>query len=114
MLRRRLLRLKAIVVASVILSGGGGTPVLDAVVYHGLAPTHVNQPHYEASGVPHSHGDWCKLGSKLPYSPLAGRIDLGVVVATLSYREIVFPAPAPPSAGRGLLPLPRAPPPHLT
>jgi hypothetical protein len=110
MVRRRLLRLKALVVASVILSGGGGTPVLDAMLYHRLAPTHVNQPHYEACGAPHSHGDRCTLGSRLPYAPQAEAIELGPVVAIQSSSEIVFPSSATPSNDPALWPPARSPP----
>jgi len=102
--------LKAAVLVAVILSGGGGMPVLDVALYHGLAPTHAAEAHFESSDSPHSHRDLCRLGYRLPYSPHAAPLDLGISVAVISFRKVALAATTPRAHDLGLLPQPRAPP----
>jgi hypothetical protein len=95
---------------AVILSGGGGMPALDVALYHGLAPSHAPEAHFESSGSPHSHGELCRLGYRLPYSRHPAALDLGISVAVICFPEVALAATTPRAHDRGLLPQPRAPP----
>jgi hypothetical protein len=110
MLGRFLPRLQAALLAAVIFGGGGGMPVLDVAFYHGTTATYSFQPHFENSGIPHSHGDVCVLSSILPSCPQAPSLDLGIAVGPLLFRQATFPAPKARSVPSGILPQPRAPP----
>jgi len=106
-----LLSSKSVLLAAIILSGGGGLPVLDVLLYHVQAPTHLAYPHFETSDAPHSHGDVCRLGSIPPYSPQPAPLDLGVTsVAVYLRSDVALSATAPRSIDLDLLPQPRAPP----
>lgn len=95
--------------AALLLSGGGGLPTIDVLLYHGRA--HLNQPHFETAARPHSHGDVCTLGSSLPYSPLPTPADVHRLAAADDDRQGRLRTGTTPRAGdRGLLPQPRAPP----
>jgi hypothetical protein len=107
---RFLPRLQATLLAAVIFGGGGGMPVLDVAFYHGTAATFPFQPHFENSGIPHSHGDVCVLSSILPSCPQVPSLDLGIAVRPLVFRQAVLPAPKARSIPSGILPHPRAPP----
>ena len=100
---------KAAVLAAVIASGGGGLPVLDLALYHGLAPSRPTQPHFEPSGA-HCHGELCRLDSRFPSSTRAESLDLGIRLVTTSFREPALLSLAPRPANLELLPHPRAPP----
>ena len=97
------------VLAAAVLSGGGGMPLLDVALYHGLAPSRSSQPHYEPSGA-HCHGELCKLDSRFPQSTYAESPDPRIQVVTAPFRELPLAAPAPRPAAPELLSLPRAPP----
>jgi hypothetical protein len=109
MSRRWLRVLKSAVLAAVVLSGGGGLPLLDVILYHGLGPSRSAQPHYEPSGV-HCHGELCKLDSRFPSSTEAESLDLRIRLVTTPFLELRLAAPAPRPANLELLPHPRAPP----
>lgn len=108
--RSWLLRSKAAVLVAVILSGGGGMPILDVALSHGLASAYAAQPHFEPSGTTCSHGEICRLGSKLPFSANTPALDLDISVAVLYFPKVALPVTAPRSTDLGLLPQPRAPP----
>ena len=111
MLRTWLLRSKAALVFGITLSGGGGLPVLDVLLYHARSPTHLDRPHFEVSGLPHSHGDVCRLGSIAPYSPDAAQVEAGLPIVSVCVRGPAgLPATVPRSNELNLLPQPRAPP----
>jgi hypothetical protein len=107
--RRWLRTVKAAVLAAAILGGGGGMPLLDVVLYHGLAPARSSQPHFEPSGA-HCHAELCRLDFKAPYSTQAESLDLRVQAMTTPFRELAFAPRAPRPADPELLPHPRAPP----
>ncbi len=104
-------KLKALLLAAVLLSGGSGLPLLDLVLFHGFVANRLSSSHYEPSGEHHGHSDLCRLGLTAPASPQADRADV-----TLPQSRIAFQAPpqpsdlTPPSSDAGLLPRPRAPP----
>jgi len=108
MSRRWLRALKATVLAAVVLSGGGGLPLLDVVLYHGLAPTRSSEPHFEPTGA-HCHGELCRLESRFPQSPQAESLDLRIRLVSTAFQELALAAMAPRAANPDL-PLPRAPP----
>ncbi len=110
MARRWLQSVKAALLATLILCGGGGLPLLDVVLYHGLAATHSVDQHFESSGTRHGHGEYCKAGSQLPHSPQAAPLELDRSVDTASSCEAGLPITSPRSANLSLLPRPRAPP----
>jgi hypothetical protein len=111
MVRRWLHGVKAAVLATLILCGGGGLPLLDVVLYHGpVSPHGVDQQHFESSGTRHGHGDYCKAGSQLPHSPGAGPLQFDRSVDSPAACLAGLPADAPRSANALLLPRPRAPP----
>ncbi len=107
MLQPGLVKLKAIVLAFVLLNGGGGMPLLDAVLYH----RHAANP---AAGVRAEAGDaqrGRRLGWTLPHTPDRSTFALGLaVVAPASSRWPASPVEPPRSAHAGGLPHPRAPP----
>jgi hypothetical protein len=107
--RRWLRVVKAAALAAVILGGGGGMPVLDVILYHGLAPSRSSEPHFEPSGA-HCHGELCKLDSRFPYSTQAESLDLRIPLVTTPFRELALAPLAPRPANPELLPRPRAPP----
>src|SRR5215213_5973185 len=106
--RSWLLRLKGAVLIAVMLSGGGALPVLDALLYHRGA--HLGRPHFETAGVPHSHGDICRLGLSAPYSPRASLLNVCRPIVAACFRaDATLPATRPRSNDLPLLPQPRAP-----
>jgi hypothetical protein len=110
MLRSWVQGVKAALLATLVLCGGGGLPLLDVVLYHGLGATHAIGQHFESSGTRHGHGDYCKAGSQLPHSPEAGPLALDRSVDSPTACVAGLPAAAPRSANSRLLPPPRAPP----
>ena len=110
MLRRWLVWSKTALLAVVLLSGGGGLPLFDVLLYHNHAPNHLDHPHFESPGA-HGHGDLCRLGSISPYSPQAEPFDLRLPIEAVRFRpSLPLPAAAPSSNEPDLLPQPRAPP----
>ncbi len=107
--RRWLRALKAAALVAVIASGGGGMPVLDVVLYHGLAPSRSTQPHFEPAGA-HCHGELCRLDSRFPYSTQAVSPGPGIPIVTAPFRELALLPSVPHPANLELLPHPRAPP----
>jgi len=110
-------RLKTALLTAVVLSGGGGMPLLDLAFYHGLTPDRSAAPHFE-SRTPHGHGDTCRLSASLLPCPRVEPLDLDFSSATCSdtpppvaisaprlARPGLPPARAPP--GLGALPLPQ-------
>jgi hypothetical protein len=111
--RNWLLRLKVVVLAALLVSGGGGMPVLDIALFHLGVPGYSRTTHVEASGSPHSHLDQCRLGTGLSYTPVPERLDVVTPVVGLGFCEPLQALDSPlPSANVGLLPQPRAPPAH--
>lgn len=109
--RNWLPRLKFLVLAALLVSGGGGMPVLDVVLFHMGSPGHWGAVHVEASGSPHAHKDQCRLGTALSHTPVPERLDVVTPVVGLRYCEPLLALDSPlPSANLGLLPQPRAPP----
>ena len=93
-------RLKTALLAAVILSGGGGMPLLDLALYHGLTPDR-SAPHFE-SRTPHSHGDSCRLSSSLSHCPQVAALDLDFPAAAFSDSQPTVPLSAPRIAHPGL------------
>lgn len=109
--RSRLLHLKVLVLGALLVSGGGGLPVLDIALFHAHARTVSSTPHFEAGASPHAHGDRCTLGTALLHTPIPVRLDLVIPVVGMSFRDLPgAPDLRPPSTDLGLLPQPRAPP----
>jgi len=72
-----LTRLKVVVLATVVLSGGSGLPMLDALLYHTGGSRGVSQTgtHWEMPGSPDHHADRCTLGRAAPVprpEPISG------------------------------------------
>jgi hypothetical protein len=109
-----LVRLKALVLAVLLLSGGGGMPLLDVALFHASGASFSAHPHFESSTVPDGHGDSCRQGAALPYAPGTVRFDPSVRVVTITFcARLGDPEAAPATADLSLLPPPRAPPaPH--
>ncbi|MGH7518768.1 MAG: hypothetical protein ACREOC_15085 [Gemmatimonadales bacterium] len=101
-------RLNALVLVALILSGGGGIPVLDALS-HGFGSGYT-APHVEPAGPSDSHRDFCSLGASLPLSPHLSTLHLSIAAGVVSFPARAFYAPVPRSTDLGLLPQPRAPP----
>jgi hypothetical protein len=103
-------RLKTALLTAVVLSGGGGMPLLDLALYHGLAPDRSAAPHFE-SRTPHGHGDTCRLSSSLSHCPRVEPLDLDIPSASSSDTPPPVAISAPRLAHPGLPPA-RAPPAH--
>ena len=101
--------MKATVLAAVVLSGGVGMPLLEVVLYHGLAPARSAEPHFEPAGA-HCHAELCRLDSSFPPAPQAESLDLRIQTTTVPFRELELAELAPRTDDPGLFPLPRAPP----
>lgn len=111
MTRGWLLRAKALLVGLLLLSGGGGMPLLDVALFHRYPTPARLHSSLEASGSQRTHGELCRLGWTVPHSPQGMGVGLEIQVADLSVR----PHPAPPndpprSSGLRLPARPRAPP----
>jgi hypothetical protein len=107
--RRWLRAVKATVLTAVILSGGGGTPILDLILYHGLAPSRSSQPHVEAAGAD-CHGEQCRLDVRFPSSTGAQTPDFRIRLVATPFRKPLLAAMTPRPANLELLPHTRAPP----
>jgi hypothetical protein len=108
-----LTRLKVVVLATVVLTGGSGMPMLDALLYHTGRSGHVSQTgtHWEMPGAPDHHADRCTLGRAAPVPrPESASASAPRLVGFV----FQHPAPAPLVAPRAVhLPSPlhsRAPP----
>ncbi len=109
--RSWLVRFKALLLVAILLSGGGGMPLLDVALFHGFAPTHLSSPHFEASDSPHTQGELCRLRLALPHAPEAVRLEFTRPLSNVAFRASPKPPDlSPPSADLRLLPQPRAPP----
>jgi hypothetical protein len=109
MVRSGLLRLKALLLAFILLNGGGGMPLLDAALYHrhGVTTTRVRA----ADDAQRAHAQVCHLGWTLPHATNTGPVALGLAFVALPFHRLPAPSvPAPRSADIGGLPQPRAPP----
>jgi hypothetical protein len=105
-------RLKAGILATLLLSGGGGMPLLDVALFHLSGASFSAHPHFESASVPDGHGDYCRQGTVLPYATGTWRFDPAVRVVAITHRTRLWePVSAPLSTEPGLLPRPRAPPP---
>jgi hypothetical protein len=111
MLQPGLVKLKAIVLAFVLLNGGGGMPLLDAVLYHRHAANPAAGVRADAGDAQRAHAQLCRLGWTLPHTPDRGTIALGLTVVAPAFRRSP-PSPVEPlrSAHAGGLPHQRAPP----
>ena len=110
MLRSGLLKFKAVVLVFLLISGGGGMPLLDAALYHrhGVSLTTVRAG---ADDTQRAHSQVCHLGWTLPHTTSLGTIALGLAVVTLPFRRPpAASVTAPRSADIGGLPQSRAPP----
>jgi len=88
-----LLRAKALLFSLLLLSGGGGMPLLDVALFHRYSTPSRLHNSLEASGVARPHGELCRLGWTVPHSPQGVRVGVEIQVADLSVR----PHPAPPA-----------------
>jgi len=63
-----LIRLKVAVLTAVVLTGGSGLPLLDALLYHSRPSRNISQTgaHWEMPGAPDHHADRCTLGRAAP------------------------------------------------
>lgn len=106
-----LVRLKAGALAILLLSGGGGMPLLDVALFHASGASFSSHPHFESSSIPDGHGDFCRQGTAPPYAPGSVRFDASVQVVAISFCvRLGDPEAAPLTDDLGLLPRPRAPP----
>jgi hypothetical protein len=111
MRRPGLVKLKAVVLAVVLLKGGGGMPLLDAVLYHRHAANPAAGVRAEAADGQRAHAQLCRLGWTLPDTPDRGTIALGLIVLAPAFRQSPPSLVEPPrSVDAGGLPHPRAPP----
>ncbi len=111
MLQPGLVRLKALVLAFVLLNGGGGMPLLDAVLYHRHAANPTAAVRAGAADAQRAHAQLCRLGWTLPHTPDRSTIALGLAVgAPTSRRPPAAPLKPPCAAPAAGLPQPRAPP----
>ncbi len=111
MLQPGLVKLKALVLAFVLVNGGGGMPLLDAVLYHRHGATPTAAVRAGAGDAERAHAQLCRLGWTLPHTPDRSTIALGLaVVAPAVRRSPASPVKPPRSAPAGGLPHPRAPP----
>jgi hypothetical protein len=84
-------------------------PLVDILLYHGLAPSRSSQVHVEPSGAD-CHGEHCRLDSKFPNTTQAESLDPRIELVTSPFRELASPSLAVRPANLDLLPHPRAPP----
>jgi hypothetical protein len=106
-----LVRLKAVVLASLLVSGGGGMPLLDVALFHATTGSHPIYPHFEASHGADGHGDYCRQGTALPHAPGAVRPEAGPRVVEITFQvRLGPPASVLPSAELPHLLRPRPPP----
>lgn len=111
MLRPGLVKLKALVLAFVLLNGGGGMPLLDALLYHRHAANPAAGVRADAGDAQRVHAQLCHLGRTLPHTPDRRTIALGLAIVAPAYRRSpVSPINPLGSAHAGGLPHPRAPP----
>ena len=108
-MRDLLARLTALVLTTLILNGGGGMPVVDALT-HGSGADYAGIPHYEATSSSDNHRDFCSLGAGLPLAAHLSPFHLDVPVGVISFPEAAAHPSPPRSADLRLLPQPRAPP----
>jgi hypothetical protein len=102
-------RAKAVLLAALILSGGGGLPVLDVALSHlRSTPAHGGGLHLENAA--HSHIDFCSLGSSISYAEPRPVLQLGFSVTVVGFATVALRSTPPRSADPALLPQPRAPP----
>src|SRR6266545_3379864 len=108
-----LTRCKVVVLAAVLLTGGSGLPLLDALLYHTRA-SQANRRvavRWEALGSPGAHADRCTLGRAAPVPCPESAAGSAPRLIAFIFRR---PAPPPSAAPRALdLPAPlhsRAPP----
>src|SRR5512134_2720322 len=97
-----------LVLVAVMLCGGGGLPLLDALTHTSGPETRT--PHVETAAASLAHGEFCSLGSALPYTAYATGSPVELEVTILGYPEATPPVAPPRSPPVGLLPQPRAPP----
>jgi hypothetical protein len=115
MLRPGLVKLKALILAFVLLNGGGGMPLLDAVLYHRHAANPAAGVRADDGDAQRTHAQVCRLGRTLPHSPDRSTIALGLAVVAPAFRRSpASPIEPLPSTHCGSLSLPRAPPALLT
>ena len=105
-------RSRALLLATILLAGGAGLPLLDALVFH--QSSSAPGPRLPGSGVPHSDGDACVLRLAVHQAPKASPPVLAVAVADWYFRAAALRADAVlPRPAYRLLPPSRAPPAHL-
>jgi hypothetical protein len=107
--RRPLSRLNALLLIALMLCGGGGLPVVDALT-HGYGSAAATGPHFETASAAEGHRDFCSLGAGLPLSPQLSTLYLDIAFGVVAFPGMSRPASAPRFAAPGLLPQPRAPP----
>jgi hypothetical protein len=113
MTRTWLVRLKAVALASLLLSGGGGMPLLDVALFHARPTSYSFHPHFEAADASDGHGDYCRQGTAVPPAPETVGFEPAIRVTGITYHaRLGAPDSVLPSADLRLLPRPRAPPSH--
>jgi hypothetical protein len=93
-----LARLRVVLLAALVLSGGSGLPLLDAVLYHGRAAQRESAVRLEAAGTAASHAEVCTLGRAAPVPQPSPRGDEALRVVAQSLRTAPPMGPAGPRA----------------
>lgn len=111
MTRQWVRRSKVTLLVALLVSGGGGMPLLDGILFHRLGSTGLVGPRVEASSAAYTHGELCRLGWTLPHSPRGKLAGVDVRTQGLAVgRQPPIPLSAPRSFDRQLLNQSRAPP----
>lgn len=111
MRRRWGTRVKAVILASLLFSGGGGMPVLDLALFHVYPGSHSSGGHIDVGRVPVSHRVHCTLGTGIGHTTVPSELRLAIPVTAFEFcdassvRDLYHP-----SAVLALLSAPRAPP----
>lgn len=111
------IRLRALVLATVVFIGGFGLPAFDAIAYHWHTPpasTQPGVPRVEQYGTPLEHAVQCVITHNAPAPRLAARSTVALRLVAVA-RVAALPAPAqrPIAVARHSPVQPRAPPASL-
>lgn len=93
-----LTRFKVVILAAVVLTGGSGLPLLDALLYHTRASqaNRRDAVRWEARGAPGTHADRCTLGRAAPVPrPESGAGSTPRLIAFTFRRPAAAPLTAP-------------------
>ncbi len=107
-----LTRFKSVLLSILVLSGGGGTSLIDALVYHTRGEALRSASRVATTDAPRTHAAACILGAAVP---VGGGIPNGpppVRGCRISTVQPTFAPQASAASGETLLHNPRAPPAH--